>query len=269
MKKILVLSDATGQTALDILRAVLVQFENPQVRLTMFPNIESEASLRRILEIARSESGFVAFTFVKHELRDFVSSYAAKYHIDYLDMLGPIIGSLAHHLGLEPLEKPTLLRKVDERYFKRIEAIEFTIDHDDGRIVKRLEDADIVIIGLSRTSKTPTSFFLAQQGFKVVNIPIIPEIPLADEVLTIDQNKVVCLVMDPEVLQKVRQARLHHYKTDGSYTDLRSIYRETEYVEELLRNHKRWKVVNTTNKSVEETAQDIIRAVFGSDIEYQ
>jgi regulator of PEP synthase PpsR (kinase-PPPase family) len=268
MRKIYVLSDATGQSALDILRAALVQYEHPQVRITIFPKIESKPKLRTILDMAKTEEGLVAFTFVKREFRDHVNAYCQKHHIVHLDLLGPIISNLSAYLGREPLEKPTLLRKVDERYFKRIEAIEFTMDHDDGRGLKRFEEADVVILGLSRTSKTPTSFFLAQQGFKVVNIPIIPEIPLPDELHTIDQSKIVCLIMDPVVLRKVRMARLHHYKTDSSYTDIKKIYQETEYIEELLRRNKRWKVIDTTNKSVEETAREIIYAVFGGDVEY-
>ncbi len=268
MKKIYILSDATGQSGLDILKAALVQFENPQVKFTVFPKVESKTSISKILSQAKADHALVAFTLVKKGNREFITEYCVKNNIYHVDILGPLISNLSLYLKIEPLENPRLLRKVDERYFKRIEAIEFTINHDDGQRAQRLEEADIVILGLSRTSKTPTSFFLAQQGFKVANVPIVPNIPLPDEVFRIDQNKISCLVMEPDVLQKVRLARLGHYKTDSSYTDLRTIYEETEYVEGLCRKHKLWKVINTTNRSVEETSREIIQAVFGRDVEY-
>lgn len=268
MKKIYILSDATGQSGLDILKAALVQFENPHIKFTVFPKVESKTNISKILGQAKADNALVAFTLVKKSNREFISEFCRKNSIIHVDILGPLINNLASYLKIEPLENPRLLRKVDERYFKRIEAIEFTINHDDGQRAQRLEEADIVILGLSRTSKTPTSFFLAQQGFKVANVPIVPEVPLPDEIFRIDQNKISCLVMDPEVLQKVRLARLGHYKTDSSYTDLRKIYEETDHVESLCRKHKQWKVINTTNRSVEETSREIIQAVFGRDVEY-
>ncbi|MGO9379557.1 MAG: pyruvate, water dikinase regulatory protein [Dissulfurispiraceae bacterium] len=268
MKKIYILSDATGQSGLDILKAALVQFENPEVKFTVFPKVESKTYINKILAQAKAENALITFTVVKKDNREIISEFCRKNNIIYVDILGPLINNISSYLKIEPLENPRLLRKVDERYFKRIAAIEFTIDHDDGQRAQRLEEADIVILGLSRTSKTPTSFFLAQQGFKVANVPIVPEIPLPEEVFKIDQNKISCLVMDPDVLQKVRLARLGHYKTESSYTDLRKIYMETEYVETLCRKHKQWRVINTTNRSVEETSREIIQAVFGSDVEY-
>lgn len=267
MKKIYILSDATGQSAMDVLRAALAQFENPQVKFTVFPKVESKDKLRNILLQAIEDNAFVAFTFVKKGIREFVHGFCQENKILHSDILGNLIHTLSQYLRQEPLESPKLLRKIDERYLRRIEAIEYAVYHDDGRSVREMSAADVVILGLSRTSKTPTSLFLAQQGFRVVNIPIVPEIPLSEEIYKIDQNKIVCLVMDPEVLQKVRLARLSHYKTDSSYTDLKKIFEECEYVRSLCRRNKRWKVVNTTNKSVEETSREIINYVYGRDIE--
>jgi regulator of PEP synthase PpsR (kinase-PPPase family) len=268
MKKIYILSDATGQSGLDILKAALVQFENPHIKFTVFPKVESKTKILKILGQAKADNALVAFTLVKKGNRELISEYCIRNNIYHVDILGPLINNISSYLKIEPMENPRLLRKVDERYFKRIEAIEFTVNHDDGQRAQRLEEADIVILGLSRTSKTPTSFFLAQQGFKVANVPIVPGIPLPDEVFKIDQCKISCLIMDPDVLQKVRLARLGHYTTDSSYTDLRKIYEETEYVDALCRKHKQWKVINTTNRSVEETSREIIQSVFGSDVEY-
>jgi regulator of PEP synthase PpsR (kinase-PPPase family) len=268
MQKIYILSDATGQSGLDILKAALVQFENPNIKLTVFPRVESKASITKILQQAKTDKAFVAYTLVKKVNREFIDEYCKKNNVHHIDILGPLISTLFAYLKIEPFENPRLLRQIDERYFKRIEAIEFTANHDDGQRAQRLKEADIVILGLSRTSKTPTSFFLAQQGFKVANVPIVPEVPLPDEIFTIDQNKITCLVMEPDVLQKIRLSRLSHYKTDSSYTDLKKIYEETDFVEGLLRKHKQWRIVDTTNRSVEETSREIIQTVFGRDVEY-
>jgi len=265
VKKIYIISDATGQSGLHILRAALVQFEHARTKILLFHDIDSKAGLKKILEQARTDKALIAFTFVKKEMRDSVSEFCVKNNIYHLDILGPLINNLSAYLHLEPLETPTLLRKVDERYFKRIDAIEFTIGHDDGRGAERLHDADIVIVGLSRTSKTPTSFYLAQEGYKVANVPIVPGIPLPEELFKIDQHKVVCLNIEPEVLQKVRMVRQQRSGLKSSYSDFRKIFGEVEFVRELVKKHRTWKVIDTTNKSIEETAWEIVHAVFGDE----
>jgi hypothetical protein len=198
-------------------------------------------------------------------MRDSATEYCLKNKIYHLDILGPLINNLSSYLRLEPLETPTLLRKVDERYFKRIDAIEYTMGHDDGRGVERLKDADVVLVGLSRTSKTPTSLFLAQEGYKAANVPIVPGIPLPEELFEIDQHKIVCLNVDPEVLQKVRRVRQKHSALKPSYSDFRKVFGEVEYVWDLVKKNRSWTVVDTTNKSIEETAWEIIHHVFGDD----
>ncbi len=264
-KKIYIISDATGQSGLHILRAALVQFEHARTKIMMFHDIDSKASLKKILEQARADKALIAFTFVKKQMRDYASAYCLKNTIIHLDILGPLINNLSAYLRLEPLETPSLLRKVDARYFKRIDAIEYTLEHDDGRDAAHLHEADIVIVGLSRTSKTPTSFFLTQEGYKVANVPIVPGIPLPEELFEIDQHKIVCLNIDPEVLQKVRKVRQRLSGIKPSYSEFRKIFAEVEYVRELLKRHRSWKVVDTTNKSIEETAWEIIHAVFGEE----
>jgi len=264
-KKIFIISDATGQSGLHILRAAIVQFERSRTKTTVFHNIDSQDSLIEILDQAKSAKALIAFTFVKKEMREYTHEYCLKNNMFHLDILGPLINNLSSYLRQEPLENPTLLRKVDERYFKRIDAIEFTIDHDDGRGAVRLREADIVIIGLSRTSKTPTSFFLAQEGFKVANVPIVKGIPLPDELFTIDQHKIICFNMDPAVLQKIRMVRQKQSGLESSYGEFKKIFDEVEYVWDLTRRHRNWKVIDTTNKSIEETAWEIIRHIHGDE----
>ena len=263
-KKIYIISDATGQSGLHILRAALVQFKHARTKIMVFHDIDSKAGLKKILEQAREDKALIAFTFVKKQMRDYASAYCLKNTIIHLDILGPLINNLSAYLRLEPLETPSLLRKVDARYFKRIDAIEYTLEHDDGRDAAHLHEADIVIVGLSRTSKTPTSFFLAQEGYKVANVPIVPGIPLPEELFDIDQHKIVCLNIDPEVLQKVRKVRQRLAGIKPSYSEFRKIFAEVESVRELLKRHGSWKVIDTTNKSIEETAWEIVHHVVGA-----
>ncbi len=265
IKTIYIISDATGQSGLHILRAALVQFEEARTKIMVYHDIDSRQGLRPLLDQAQEEKAMVAFTFVRKEMRDYASAACAKRKLIHLDILGPLIDNLSSYLRLEPLETPTLLRKADERYFKRIEAIEYTLAHDDGRDMARLGEADIVIIGLSRSSKTPTSFFLAQEGYKVANVPIIPDIPLPDELLAISQDKIVCLIIEPEVLQKIRQVRQKQSGLKPSYSDFKKVFAEVEYVRSLVRKHRQWKVIDTTNKSIEETTWEIIHYVFGDE----
>lgn len=264
-KKIYILSDATGQSGLHILRAALVQFEHTRTKMVMFHDIDTRASLRKVLDQAKEDKALIAFTFVKKEMRDFASEYCRKNDILNHDILGPLIFNLSAYLHMDPLEEPSLLRRVDERYFRRIDAIEYTIGHDDGRGAERLKEADIVLVGLSRSSKTPTSFYLAQEGYKVANVPIVPGIDLPEELFEIDQSKIVCLQIEPEVLQKIRRVRQKNSGLKPSYSDLKNVFAEVEHVWELVEKNRSWKVVDTTNKSIEETAWEIIHRVYGEE----
>ena len=264
-KKIYIISDATGQSGLHILRAAIVQFARSSTKMMVFHDVNTKAALKKILDQARLDKALIGFTFVRKKMRDYASRYCLRNNIYHHDILGPLINNLSSYLELEPLETPTLLRKVDERYFKRIDAIEYTLGHDDGRGAERLMEADIVLVGLSRTSKTPTSFYLAQEGHKVANVPIVPGIPLPQELFEIDQHKIVCLNIEPEVLQKIRKVRQKHSGLKPGYSDFKKVFAEVEYVWDLVKKHRSWKVVDTTNKSIEETAWEIIHHVFGDE----
>ncbi|MGE4317678.1 MAG: pyruvate, water dikinase regulatory protein [Deferribacterales bacterium] len=265
--RIYIVSDGTGQSAVNIMRAALLQFNEPHTKLTVYSMVNEKAQLMSILEHARLDESVVAYTMVSGELRQIIHEYCEENNLSHVDILGPPLRMLADYLGKEPQETPGVLRKVDEKYFKRIEAMEFTLTHDDGKSLKGITEADLVILGLSRTSKTPTSFYLAQQGFKVINVPLVPEIPINEDIFKIDQHKVVILMMDPEVLQKIRSARLKHYKTSSNYNNINKIFEEVEFCYDLVRKNRKWNMINTTNKSIEETAREIIHSVYGRDME--
>ncbi|SHJ76341.1 hypothetical protein SAMN02745165_03109 [Malonomonas rubra DSM 5091] len=262
-KLVYIISDGIGQSAISLLKASMIQFDFPSSALRIFSRVDDKERINTILANAKEDKAFVAFTIAKKEIRQFVHDRCVEEDILHHDILGPPLEKLTAYLGREPKEGANLLRRVDSKYFERIEAIEFTMKYDDGQDVKKVFEADIIIIGLSRTSKTPTSYFLAQQGYKVVNVPLMPEVPIPEEVYQVDQNRVVCLVMDSEVLQKIRSARVKHYRTTNKYTDLGRIFNEMEMVYELARKNRKWHLVDTTNKSVEETAREIIGMVYG------
>jgi regulator of PEP synthase PpsR (kinase-PPPase family) len=177
MKKIYILSDATGQSGLDILKAALVQFENPHIKFTVFPKVESKTKILKILGQAKADNALVAFTLVKKGNRELISEYCIRNNIYHVDILGPLINNISSYLKIEPMENPRLLRKVDERYFKRIEAIEFTVNHDDGQRAQRLEEADIVILGLSGHRRPQHLFFLHNRGSRLPMCRSSPESP--------------------------------------------------------------------------------------------
>jgi len=267
-KLVYIISDGIGQSAMNVLKASMIQFDLPSSALRVFSKMENPEKIKRVLADAKEHNAFVAFTIAKKETRKQVHEICLNENLKHIDILGPPIEELTAYLGIEPKEDANLLRRVDSKYFQRIDAIEFSMKYDDGQDSKKVFDADIVILGLSRTSKTPTSYFLAQQGYKVVNIPLMPEVPIPKEIYEIDQNRIVCLTMDSEVLQKIRSARVKHYKTRSNYTDLRRIFDEMEMVHALTKKNRKWHTVDTTNKSVEETAREIISMVFGQVQQY-
>ncbi|MCA1927133.1 MAG: kinase/pyrophosphorylase [Calditerrivibrio sp.] len=267
VKKVYILSDGTGQSAINVVRACLIQFDDLNVKMIVYSKMDTEDKIRAALMEAKNDRAFVAFTIARKSLRRIIHTICHEEDIIHHDILGPPVEKFKIYLDKEPKEDPNLLRKVDSKYFKRIEAIDFAIEHDDGKSFKNIKDADLIILGLSRTSKTPTSFYLAQLGYKVVNIPLIYGMKIPDELSTVDQNRIVCLLMDPETLQKVRIERLRHYRTTSDYTNLKKILDEVEFIYELLGRNRQWHLVDTTNKSVEEIAREIIIKVYGREID--
>jgi len=156
-----------------------------------------------------------------------------------------------------------ILRMVDERYFKRVEAIEYTVKHDDGKCLTDLDDADIILVGVSRTSKTPLSIFLSHKGWKVANVPLVLNSPLPESLFKVDQRKIVGLLIDSDSLSKIRRNRLEKFGQDpgGEYARLGYIEKEIQYAQELFKQNRRWPVFNVTERALEETAAEIVRII--------
>ncbi len=263
-KTLFVISDGTGETAVTMLRAALVQYTNFDVQMTRYKNVRTDAQLEPIIEEAFKQKALLVHTVVSGSLRKKILEFTSSKGIPTLDLLGPVLQTLNSFFGGDnSTPQAGLLRVVDESYFKRIEAIEYTVKHDDGKTFSELDKADIVLVGISRTSKTPLSIFLSHKGWKVANIPLVLGRPLPVELSQIDQRKVVGLIIEIESLQRIRKSRLEKFGQDpqGEYASLSHIAKEIEFAHEIFKQNKRWPVFNVTERALEETATEIIRLV--------
>jgi regulator of PEP synthase PpsR (kinase-PPPase family) len=254
-------SDGTGETALSIVRAVKVQFEQDEIEIERFNKIRHREELLEILMQAQEKKATIVATLVDPDLRIFLINRSMHLGVKVVDVLFPLLDTLSEQLGKRPNAIPGLLRKLDESYFKRISAIEYTVRHDDGMQSYELKDADIVLIGVSRTSKTPLSMYLGHKGYKVANIPVILGVEPPEELFQIDQHKIIALMIDFNHLSKIRKARISSLSlpTDmgGEYAASQSVFEELEWSLTIFKKHKKWPVVDVTGKALEESAVEI------------
>lgn len=260
---IYVLSDGTGETADQMIKAALVQYLRGNLRVVRFKNIRNEEQAREVFEQAAACGAIVVFTVVSEALRHFIKTMSEKTGVASVDLLGPLMEILSLYLKKDPNSKPGLFHQVNEYYFKRIEAIEFTVKHDDGRYPDNLEKADIVLVGLSRTSKTPLSVYLSYKGWKVANVPIVKGLPLPPRLFEVDQRKIIALIIDPTTLVQIRRERLLRMGDDptGEYANLDHVIEEIEYCKEIFRKNRHWPVLEVTNKALEETATEVEKII--------
>ncbi|MEY4616112.1 MAG: hypothetical protein RJB66_1072 [Pseudomonadota bacterium] len=261
---IYIISDSTGETAATMTRAALVHFPEIDITIVRYKNIRSEHQVESLVDEAFQSRAMLIYTVVSPQLRNKIRDLAGEKGLVFFDLLGPLLGQLGSYLGAsDEQHKVGALRAVDERYFKRIEAIEYTVKHDDGKCLTDLDKADIILVGISRTSKTPLSIFLSHKGWKVANIPLVLNQALPEELFKVDQRKIVGLLIDLPSLQKIRRNRLEKFGTDpgGEYASMSYIENELAYAEELFRKNKRWPIFNVTERALEETASEITRIV--------
>ncbi|WP_186646199.1 pyruvate, water dikinase regulatory protein [Fluviispira vulneris] len=261
---IFTVSDGTGETAISIVRAVRVQFDHADIHIERFNKIRRREMLEEILLNARNKKATVVATLVDPELRIFLISRSMQLGVKVVDVLFPLMETVSEQLGRRPSAIPGLLRQLDEGYFKRISAIEYTVRHDDGIISSDLSEADIVLIGVSRTSKTPLSMYLGHKGYKVANIPLVPGIEPPKELENIDQNKIIALIIDPTRLAEIRAARIEALGTDeiGDYADIEKIFEELEWSRKIFKRNKRWPVLDVTGKALEENSVEIEKIIL-------
>jgi regulator of PEP synthase PpsR (kinase-PPPase family) len=260
---IFVLSDGTGETADQMIKAALVQYLRDGLKIIRYKNVRNEAQVASIFEEAHSVRAVVIYTVVSDDLRVFIKGMSEKSGVPSVDLLGQLLEILSTFLKKDPHSQPGLFHQVNEYYFKRIEAIEFTVKHDDGRYADNLEAADIILVGLSRTSKTPLSVYLSYKGWKVANVPVVKGIPLPEKLFQTDQRKIIGLIIDAQTLVRIRRERLIKMGEDptGSYASLEHVCEEIDYCKDLYRKNRRWPVFDVTGKALEETATEVEKYV--------
>ena len=260
---IFIMSDGTGETAVTMIRAALVQYSQKEINIQRCKNVRSEDQLRVVVDECFAKRGLIAYTFASPSLRQKTAALCIEKSIPAIDFLGPLILTLDHFFGVPSSKQVGALRQTDDMYFKRIEAIEYTVRHDDGKTMNELDLADIVLVGISRTSKTPLSIFLSHKGWKVANVPLVLGSPLPEQLFKIDQRKIVGLIIDIDSLQKIRKNRLEKFGQDagGEYASSQQILKEIEYAEDLYKQNKKWPVFNVTERALEETASEIVRII--------
>jgi len=252
---ITICSDSVGETAEAVARAAIGQFEASEIKIKRYMNVRNEAELRLVMEETSRAGGFVAYTLVQPELRAEIKELAIRLNVRVVDIMGPMIQAIVDTYADEPKRKPGLQYRLDADYFQRVEAVEFAVKCDDGKDLNAILKADIILLGVSRTSKTPLSVFLAHKGKKVVNYPVVPEIQPPEQLYRKSLGQIIGLTMDPEHLLKIRSGRL---KTMGlpvlaRYASLDRIVEELEYARSLF-DRLGCPVIDVTDRAIEETA---------------
>ena len=260
--KVIVISDGTGETASAITRAAMAQFQDKEIYFTRYKNIRTREQVDAIFQEAALHHDIVIYTIVSIELRTYIAELSKRDHVRAVDVMGPLLTAFSNFFEAEPNYKPGLLHAVNDQYFKRVAAIEFTLNHDDGRNINSLEEADVVLVGISRTSKTPLSMYLSLEGIKTVNVPIVMNVQLPEKLFQIDQRKIFGLTIDPDELFKIRKNRLSRLglaNDEGDYADILKVTQEIEWANKIFSENKRWPIFNVTGKALEETAAEIIK----------
>lgn len=253
-------SDSTGETVSSVSRAALAQFDDVQPHEHVWSLVRTRGQLDKVLAALDEHPGVVMFTLVNRELRDLLRNECQKRQLPCIPVLGPIIRELSHYLDEEARNRPGMQHELSSDYFERVEAINFAMAHDDGQAHWELNEADIVLVGVSRTSKSPTCIYLANRGLRAANVPFVSECPLPENLLTLTMPLVVGLTISLDRLLQIRRTRLKslNQEEETNYIDSEEVQKEIETSRKLYREQG-WPVIDVTRRSVEETAALIIQ----------
>lgn len=256
MKQVIyAMSDSSGETSAGFARSMLAQFPTIEIQLKRFAFVKNVAEAQQILQQALTDQAIIFYTLTHREFDDLVKKFTWEHNILAFDILNPYLDKLEAYTHQKASHEIGAARKLNSQYFERIAAIDFAAENDDGKNPHSITRADVVLLGISRTSKTPLSFFLANQRIKVTNIPLMPQVQLPDEIWQIAPQKIVGLTNDEEVLQKIRQQRMIAYglKPTTAYSDVHKIRAELKYADQIYQKLG-CLVINVANKSIEEIA---------------
>ncbi len=263
MKHIYIFSDATGETGERIVRATMSQFDHSDIRLHKKSHLRTIDDISNAISAVARTPGLIVYTLVDMKHAAFLHSEAERLGLKTIDLITPLLSEMKGFLDLPAKHKPGLLYRMNEEYLRRIEVINFTVAHDDGQLTKDLPRADIVLVGLSRTSKTPLSMYLAHRGYKVANIPLVPSVAPPKELFQIAQDRIVGLVISVERLVSIRMARLSKlgHNIRDSYANFDQVEEELAYSRQLFRKNPKWLIIDMTNKAIEEAAGEILKKI--------
>ena len=253
-------SDSTGETLNAMLKATASQFAAAKPLEHIYALVRSPKQMEKTLAEIEASPGIVLYTVINPDLRRLLEIRCSELQTPAVSVLDPLLNAFTDYLGLEQTHQPGAQHQLDEDYFKRIAALDYTLSHDDGQMMWDLEPADVVLVGVSRTSKTPTCMYLANRGVKAANVPLVPTSDPPKELFSLRKPLVVCLVASPERLAQIRKSRLGGLNAVGAvdeYSDLDLIRAEVLRAKRLAAKH-RWPVIDVTRKSVEETAAAIL-----------
>lgn len=259
---IFLVSDSTGETVEKMLKAALAQFTNAKPALVRNRYIRSEEQIKNVIEEAKAQSGMIVFTFVSDPLRMKIREGALNAGLLAVDLLGPLLTAMSHYLHKPAHADPGRLHRIDTDYFKRVEAVQFTVKHDDGQNLHGIIHADAVLVGPSRTAKTPLSFYMARFGYKVANIPLVLNLPVPNELSAVNPSRVIALMIDPKRLMEIRIGRVKKLKIKvKNYANMELVVQELKYCRILYNKNPKWKVIDVTGRAVEEVATDVMTSL--------
>jgi regulator of PEP synthase PpsR (kinase-PPPase family) len=266
-RRIDILSDSTGDTAEKVVRAAMLQFPQSGVQIRLHTRMRAREAVRPVLENAAKDGALVVFTVVSPELREYIHAQSYELKVEAVDLIGALIGKLTVFLERQPINMPSGMLPLTEEYFRRIEAVEFAVKSDDGKEPRNFKKADLVLCGVSRTSKTPLSTLLAQRGLKVANQPIVLGVRVPPELDEAPQDRVVGLTIHVDHLVEIRKARLKQLgmPIDAGYGLREQVRQELDYASQIFAHHPEWPVIDVTGRAVEETAVIILESLKERD----
>lgn len=265
MFNLFVVSDGTGRTAEQALNAALTQFKDVDLNLYRRPAVRTHEQVNAIIEEAAELNGVIVHTLVQDEVRHSMIREGRKNNVETIDLMGPLLSRLSDLFAYAPSGKPGLFQHIDKEYFQRIDAMQFAFHHDDGQREHELGKAEIVLVGVSRTFKTPLSIYLAFKGWFVANVPIVLDVEPPPTLFEIPPERVIFLTTSPRHLATLRQYREEVLRgTTGTYANFEYVRKELIYAHQLYNRQPRWSLIKVTSKPIEEIASEIV-AIFKSE----
>lgn len=249
------ISDSVGETGFKLTQAAMAQFPEIKPIYERYPFVNIKEKIDELIENAKEKDAIITHTLVTQGLSEYLQIEAANNNLTSIDLLSPLVRSVSKRFELEPTHEAGALHHLNETYFDRISAMEFAVLYDDGKDPRGFLEADVVLLGISRTSKTPISLFLANRNIKVANLPLVPQAHIPDELYQVDPKKIIGLTNDPKVLNNIRRERMIAYglNPDTTYSDMDAIKKELAFAKALYRKLGCY-VINVANRSIEETA---------------